>query len=66
MRVFEQEMASARMASDAISFPRVVQVLDDHRCVICSLAVVLKPWLDNAGARRRQKFFMCAPTCSSW
>ena len=32
------------------------RALVDHRRVICSLAVVLKLWLDHAGARRRQKF----------
>ena len=33
----------------------MVQVLVDHRRAICSLAVVLKLWLDHADARRRQR-----------
>ena len=31
----------------------MVQVLVDHRRVICSLTVVLKLWLDHVDARRK-------------
>ena len=37
------------------TFPLVVHVLIENRCAICSLAVVLKLWLDHAVARRRQR-----------
>ena len=34
----------------------MVQLLVDHRRVICSLAVVLKFWLDRVDARRQKSF----------
>ena len=37
----------------ARTFPPVVEVLIDHRCVIYNLAVVLKLWLDHEGAGHR-------------